>query len=376
MQRSSANPGQRVNPGQGAVARRGAFTIIELMIVVVIIGILVGLTAPALMRAFGTARDAQVRTEISQLEQAITAFKTTYGVEPPSRIVLFEAHADGADAGGNDWDDVTSYGISGEVARSRAIIRRIWPQFDFTTQHHATNFNRDLNGNNNATDVIVLNAAECLVFFLGGGRDAAGGLIGFSKNPTRPFSTGGGREGPFFEFKLERIVPNTPPFTTLPVYLDAYPGQIRPYLYFSSYDGRGYQPLGADGRPGRAGVDDDGNGSTDFLDSPTNTIFDPLEVGFAGSDDESPPGGPSSVYLAAVSGTASTPHKQTSFQIISPGNDQKYGTGGLFEATKQKVSLATRRPATPATGLDSDFIGGSAEHDNITNIHGGRLFSR
>jgi prepilin-type N-terminal cleavage/methylation domain-containing protein len=359
-----------VSHGQGAVARRGAFTIIELMIVVVIIGILVGLTAPALMRAFGTARDSQVRVEISQLENAINAFKTTYGTEPPSRIVLCEAAA--------DWDPATTtYRLTGDtspfakskaqISQSRAVIRRIWPQFDFGAA-------RDLNSDGDSTDApVVLNASQCLVFFLGGGRDAAGGLIGFAKNPTNPFATGGGREGPFFEFRLERVVSASAGL--YPGYLDLYPGQIRPYLYFSSYDGRGYQPLGADGRPGRAGVDDDGNGSTDFLDSPTNTIFDPLEVGFAGSDDESPPGGPSSVYLAAVSGTSSTPHKQTSFQIISPGNDQKYGTGGLFEATKQKVSLATRRP-TSGAGLDSDIFSGAAEHDNITNIHGGRLFSK
>lgn len=355
--------------GQPAVVRRGAFTIIELMIVVVIIGILVGLTAPALMRAFGTARDTQVRTEISQLETAINNFKTTYGAEPPSRIVLCEAAV--------DWDPAsTTYRLSGDtspfaksraqISQSRAIIRRIWPQFDFGMA-------RDLNNDGDSTDgPIVLNASQCLVFFLGGGRDAAGGLVGFAKNPTNPFATGGGREGPFFEFKLDRVVGAA---GTYPGYLDPLPGQTRPYLFFSSYEGRGYQPLGADGRPGVAGVDDDGNGSTDFLDSPTNTIFDPLEVGFAGSDDESPVGGPSSVYLAAVSGAVSTPHKPQSFQIISAGNDTKYGTGGLFEGNKQKASLATRRPAS-TTGIDGDLVQGVAEYDNITNIHGGRLFSR
>jgi prepilin-type N-terminal cleavage/methylation domain-containing protein len=359
MQRSPANH------GHPADARRGAFTLVELMIVIVIIGALMALTAPALMRAFGAARDTQVRTEISQLETAINAFKTTYGVEPPSRIVLCQLAV--------DWDPVnTNFRLAGdtspfkasrdEISRSRAIIRRIWPQFDFSLA-------RDLNGPTDAsTDPIVLNAAQCLTAFLGGVREN-NGFVGFAKNPVNPFATGGAREGPFFEFRGERVV--VPSYGGFPVYLDPLPGQTRPYLYFSSYEGRGYRPLGTDERPGRRGDDDDGVSGADYLDSPTNTIFDPKEVGALNTDDESPPGGPSSVYLSAVS----TPHKQQSFQIISPGNDTKYGAGGLFEGNKQKASLATRRPA-PAAGIDGDLVQGVAEYDNITNIHGGRLFSR
>lgn len=346
--------------------RRG-FTLIELLIVIVIIGVLVGLIGPAVMRGFRTARDAQVRTEITQLEAGITSFKTTYGVEPPSRIVLFEQGADGSDSGGNDWDDVTSFTPAGEVARSRAIVRRIWPQFDFSLA-------RDLNADGDTTDgPVVLNGSQCLLFFLGGGRDAAGAMIGFSKNPTNPFATGGSREGPFFEFRLDRVSAGAT--GQFPTYVDAYPQQSRGYVYFSSYEGRGYRPLGADGKAGAAGVDDDGNGKTDFLDSPTNTIPDPAEVGFAGTDDESPVGGPASVYMQQVSTSASAAFKAQTFQIISPGVDGKFGVGGLFQADQQQSSLKTRRPDA-SMGGDPDFVNGVAEYDNITNFHGGRLYAR
>jgi prepilin-type N-terminal cleavage/methylation domain-containing protein len=344
---------------------RGGFTLIELLIVIVIIGVLVGLIGPAVMRAFRTARDAQVRAEVSQLEAAVTSFKTTYGVEPPSRIVLFEAGADGADAGGNDWDDVSSFTPAGELARSRAIIRRIWPQFDFALA-------RDLNLDGDSTDVVTLNGSQCLLFFLGGGRDAAGAMIGFAKNPTNPFATGGSREGPFFEFRLDRVRAGAT--GQFPTYVDAYPQQSRGYVYFSSNDGRGYRPLGADGRAGVTGVDDDGNGKTDFLDA-GNTVPDPAEVGFAGSDDESPPGGPASVYMQEVSASASAAYKAQTFQIISPGVDGKFGVGGLFKAEDQQNSLKTRRP-DGTMGTDSDFVNGVAEYDNITNFHGGRLYAR
>ncbi len=364
-QASDANePARRIN--------RGAFTLIELLIVTVIIGLLVAMIAPAVMRGFRAARDAQVRAEISQLEAAVTSFKTTYGVEPPSRIVLFEAHADGSDAGGNDWDDVTTFTPAGELARSRAIIRRIWPQFDFTTPHDPVTFPRDLNGDGDATDVLTLNASQCLLFFLGGGQDTSKAMVGFSKNPTNPFKTGGSRDGPFFEFRLDRVLAG--PTGQFPTYVDSYAQQSRGYVYFSSNDGRGYRPLGADGRAGVSGVDDDGNGKTDFLDA-GNTVPDPAEVGFAGSDDESPPGGPASVYLQEVSASASAAYKAQTFQIISPGVDGKFGVGGLFKAEEQQNSLKTRRP-DDTMGSDPEFVNGLAEYDNITNFHGGRLYAR
>lgn len=355
---------ERGRQGTPSSARSG-FTLIELMVVVVIIGVLVGLIGPAVMRAFRTARDAQVRTEITQLDTAISNFKATYGVEPPSRIVLFESGADGADAGGNDWDDMSTYSLAGEVARSRAIIRRIWPQFDFALA-------RDLNLDGDTTDTLTLNASQCLLFFLGGGRDAAGAMIGFAKNPTNPFATGGSREGPFFEFRLDRVLAGAA--GQFPTYIDAYPEQNRGYVYFSSYEGRGYRPLGTDNRAGRATVDDDGNGKTDFLDA-GNLIPDPAEVGFAGSDDESPLGGPAAVYLQTVTGSTSAAYKAQSFQIISPGVDQKFGVGGLFTANDQLTSLKTRRPDSTMGG-DADFVNGVAEYDNVTNFHGGRLYAR
>ena len=42
---------------------------------------------------------------------------------------------------------------------------------------------------------------------------------------------------------------------------------------------------GFDGAPGVSGVDDDNNATLDWTNSPTNTIPDPGEVGFPGSDD-------------------------------------------------------------------------------------------
>src|SRR5262249_307724 len=94
---------------------RPAFTLVELMVVIVIIALLAALILPALGKARTTAHEAKVLTDIKGLETAIKTFKSKYGVEPPSKISIF----------------LTQTGWNTNAA-SMAIIRSIWPQFDFT----------------------------------------------------------------------------------------------------------------------------------------------------------------------------------------------------------------------------------------------------
>ena len=64
--------------------KRSAFTLVELLIVITIIGILVGLLLPAVRGALNSANELAVRTEMTQIEQAIESFNTQYGFYPPS----------------------------------------------------------------------------------------------------------------------------------------------------------------------------------------------------------------------------------------------------------------------------------------------------
>jgi prepilin-type N-terminal cleavage/methylation domain-containing protein len=324
---------QTTSPAIGSKqpARRGnrrGFTLIELLIVTVIIGMLVAMIAPALMGAFSTARDAGVITEIKQLESAVTAFKTVYGVEPPSRVIIYESPA----------------GWTGDT-ESRSAIRRIWPQYDFTTAHHATNFPRDLTGDGDADDEIRLNAGEALVFFLGGVVNrTTGAAEGFAKNPARPFlpaSAAASREGPFFEFDPARFVDLDSNFTTgsgagntewgWREYRDNLPAQTKPYLYFSSREGRGYQTL------------------TTPIDG---TFVDVYRV-FNPTSSTATPNAPG---VGATLSSAYPAHKPQTFQIISPGVDGFYGKGGVFN------------PAKPLS-----WLADVGDYDNLTNFHGGRL---
>ncbi len=71
--------------------RRRGFTMIELLMVIIIIGILMALLLPAIQSAMRTARNAAVSSEINQLAQALENFKSRYGDYPPSRFLRWRA---------------------------------------------------------------------------------------------------------------------------------------------------------------------------------------------------------------------------------------------------------------------------------------------
>ncbi|MCX7408729.1 MAG: type II secretion system protein [Planctomycetales bacterium] len=300
--------------------RRNAFTLIELLIVIAIIGILTAFLLPALSGVRRTARIAQVRTEITSLEGAIENFKLKFGIQPPSFITLHERAA--------GW-----LGTDAATVRSKGLIRQIWPQFDFTYAAPAFTSNQiDINGDGVFAPVaspINLSQGECLVFFLGGmpsGTLATGfSVTGFSQNPLAPFVSSGRRVS-LYEFTVRFSDVNG---NGMPEYLDPLPGQTNPYLYFSSYDGAGYR----------------------------------------GSELAAP--GLEFVYLQGAAATSQA-WRPKSFQIVSPGFDHAYGKGGPF-LPKAPVQLPSWTTAATVVVTEAQR---ATEDDNITNFHGGLLGGR
>ena len=73
---------------------RAAFTLVEMLVVIAIIGILAGLLIPAVVSATGHAKEAVIVSELSQLDAACKAYQEKYGEFPPDFAGLYNTTRD------------------------------------------------------------------------------------------------------------------------------------------------------------------------------------------------------------------------------------------------------------------------------------------
>ncbi|MBX6316742.1 MAG: prepilin-type N-terminal cleavage/methylation domain-containing protein, partial [Isosphaeraceae bacterium] len=286
--------------------RRPGFTLIEMMVVIVIIGILVALLVPVVIGAVRTARNAQVSAEIVNMAQALNAFKDKYGDFPPSRIILSESLAfsqyntldpsnSTALSSVSNWYGTTPPNITanditlGELAqRSARFLRKFFPQAQPPAPTAQVPYWYDFNGNASTNGssgpdpgLIYLQGDECLVFFLGGIPNPEGisaartgfGTSGFGKSPQFPFSCPGvtttsnnrlfssNRNNPFYEFQSSRLY--DPDGDGIPGYIDTLNpnpgGDARFFAYFSAYGNNNYDPNDVN-NPNPAAIEQDNTG--------------------------------------------------------------------------------------------------------------------
>ncbi len=70
------------NSSRGLAVNCGAFTLIELFVIMAVIAILMGLAFPAFQSVQNSARNAQAKNDLVQIVTAVNAFYTEYGKYP------------------------------------------------------------------------------------------------------------------------------------------------------------------------------------------------------------------------------------------------------------------------------------------------------
>ncbi len=204
-------------------ARRGGFTMVELLVVMTIIAILVALVAAAVTKVIGKGDEVRARNEITQLATGIQAFKTKYQVSyVPDTIVL--------------KNNLAAYNLSNPLeAASLLYLKTVWPRLGSGNAGNLIPWDgQTTNGRtpSNPGASYVLQGHQALVFFLGGARPNNGtSCIGFSSDPTNPMeTTSTSNRDTFYDFSPDRLFLVSG--ASFPSYKDAYGTQ--PYLYFSA----------------------------------------------------------------------------------------------------------------------------------------------
>lgn len=178
---------------------RGGFTLVEMLVVILIIGILAGLITAAALRARNRAKATAIALEIKQLSMALSDFRG--GKDDPYPP---------------DFAGLDSSDINIKSAAQQKVLGYIgWRWRRYTVPDWNTLRSTILLNSYSILDINNMNPATALAFWLGGMPDAQSRLCGFSKDSTNPFNN------------FDITTRNTS-------FFDFDPGRIKEYKYYAS----------------------------------------------------------------------------------------------------------------------------------------------
>jgi prepilin-type N-terminal cleavage/methylation domain-containing protein len=399
---------------QSPHSNRAGFTLVEMLIVIAIIGILAGLTIPAVVGALRHAKEAAVAVEINQLDTACKAYKEKYGEYPPDfaghrtptwrtsaeQAVLrhlqraFPRYQPGISAvktsGGYQYPLGSWPGLRSDVRGNMPTD----PWYDSSLVQYE-GWGIDIGEFISRTPSVTPSTA--LTFWLGGKPDwrirgdgsrilpgqpgfdsntPVRGFRGFSANPLNPFDNSTSRVRPFYDFDLASLgwvqlptsgnIPGMNGIACWPkvqaVTNKANGTQI---IYFRAENGQytvdGALPVKADD-PANTSIKNESGGAWGV-----QALWPAIDTRLCGG----------------MNATTQVPNsftwmKPSEFQIFSSGADLKYAR--LWDANV--------KPAPPGPGpccclafptgenYWNDPLTGGSSYDDITNFSDGRLDSK
>jgi type II secretory pathway pseudopilin PulG len=167
---------------------------VELLVVIAIIGIVAGISIPAVMRALNAARNFEMVNEVSLLADAVEKYNTAYGDYPPdgSSYPLFERHC----------RKVFPQILATELALFNPASRDPSVTIQVRTDSEPLD----------PGDERVMEPYEALVLFLGGLSDdpqrpftGTGGPLIATGNAAVPFQYNPSRQNPMYEFNASQL---------------------------------------------------------------------------------------------------------------------------------------------------------------------------
>ena len=258
-------------------SRNSAFTLVELLVVIAIIGILASLAAVGVMKVLERSKMVAARIEVSQLEAAVSAAKLDLGNldSLPSRICLANSVT--------NFQSPTSLGAGDNVALRLATWEIIKKAFGKTITGSGNPQLFSWRGAGNTPTFLILEGMDAYVFWLGGIPEN-GRFTGFAADRTDPTASEAlksKRKGPYYDFDTTRINGS-----------------------FAS---------------GKVGYNNSYGGAYAYISNSEYAFFT-----------GSPLGGTLSPYRTSSATTASSYYNAKTFQLISSGQDQSFGPGGVY----------------------------------------------
>jgi prepilin-type N-terminal cleavage/methylation domain-containing protein len=116
-----------------------AFTLVELLVVVTIIGVLVALLLPAVQAARESARRSQCANQIRQLGLALHSYAQSYEVFPPGCIVSVGTYP--------KYDPWTEASVAGAGRHGTSWLLMLLPNLNQTPLYQSWNFTANVVGN-------------------------------------------------------------------------------------------------------------------------------------------------------------------------------------------------------------------------------------